>query len=213
MNTYAKLAPNVFVAKCPEPHAKGDIITLTSKYGKETEVEIFNLIKQTEEAYYYSFVRCDGENHQTYAQKRAEKLQDYANNAMQRSNAYAEAASEGREFLSLGEPIKVGHHSERSHRALIERNCNRMNKAVEQLEKAESYSDKIAYWQKMADKIDLSMPESLEYFIFKLEEAKTRHQDLKDNPSKRAHVYSLTNAKKAVNELEKKVELAKRLWG
>lgn len=45
MNTYSKFAPNVFVAKCPEMHEKGEIITLTSKYGKETEVEIYNLVK------------------------------------------------------------------------------------------------------------------------------------------------------------------------
>ena len=40
MNTYAKFCPNVFVAKCPDAHQKGDVIILTSKYGKETEVEI-----------------------------------------------------------------------------------------------------------------------------------------------------------------------------
>lgn len=31
MNTYAKFAPTVFVAKCKDPHQKGEIITLTSK--------------------------------------------------------------------------------------------------------------------------------------------------------------------------------------
>ena len=34
MNTYAKFYPNVFVAKCPDAHQKGDVIILTSKYGK-----------------------------------------------------------------------------------------------------------------------------------------------------------------------------------
>lgn len=29
LNTYAKFVPNVFLAKCAEPHQRGDIITLT----------------------------------------------------------------------------------------------------------------------------------------------------------------------------------------
>lgn len=45
MNTYAKLCPNVFVAKCPDTHQKGDVIILTSKYGKETEVEIHKAVE------------------------------------------------------------------------------------------------------------------------------------------------------------------------
>ncbi|ERF77914.1 DUF3560 domain-containing protein [Gallibacterium anatis] len=212
MNTYSKFAPNVFVAKCPEQHIKGEIITLTSKYGKEAEVEIYNLVKQQDNFYYYSFVRCDGLNRQTYALKKAEHYQNVANNAHQRSEQYYEAANEGREFLSLGEPIKIGHHSERRHRALLERNAQRMDKAVEEMRKAEQYEDKIPYWQERAEIVDLSMPESLEYFLFELEQAKAKHQELKDNPEKRSHAYSLTYAKKAVNELMKKVELAQRLW-
>ena len=57
------------------------------------------------------------------------------------------------------------------------------------------------------------MPESLDYFKFKLEEAEQHHKDLKDNPEKRQHSYELTYAKKEVNELKKKVEIAMKLWG
>lgn len=211
-NTYAKFAPNVFVAKCTEPHEKGEVIVLTSKYGNETEVVIHNLVKQQDGMYFYSFVRDDGENSQTLAQRKAERLQGYADNATKRSNQWCEAANEGREFLRLGEPIKIGHHSEKRHRALIARNARRMDKSVEEMKKAASYQDRIAYWEKMADKIDLSMPESLEYFQFELEKAREKHQDLKEHPEKRSHAYSLTYAKKAVNELEKKVKLAILLW-
>ncbi|HDR1805566.1 DUF3560 domain-containing protein [Pasteurella multocida] len=213
MNTYAKFAPTVFVAKCTEKYNKGDVATITSKYGKETEVVIHNLVKQVGDTFFYSFTRKDGENSQTYAVKKAERYQGYANNALKRSQQYCEAANEGREFLRLAEPIKVGHHSEKRHRALIERNNKRMDKAVEEANKAESYDDRIEYWQRMADKIDLSMPESLGFFQVKLEEAKAKHQDLKDNPEKREHPCSLTYARKAVNDLEKKVKLAQVLWG
>lgn len=212
MNTYAKFVPNVFLAKCPETHEKGEIITLTSKYGQEAEVEIFNLVKEQDGHYFYSFIRCDGLNSQTRALARAERYQGYADNANKRRDQYSNAANEGHEFLRLGEPIKIGHHSEKRHRALLERNAKRMDKAVEEMHKAEKYAYKVAYWEKMADKINLSMPESLEYFQFKLAKAKEKHQDLKDNPEKRAHDYSLTYAKKAVNELAKQVKLAELLW-
>lgn len=212
LNTFAKFAPNVFVAKCTEPHEKGDIVILTSKYGNEIDVIIHNLVKQQEGAYFYSFIRCDGKNSQTFAIQKAERYQGYANNALKRSQQYYEASQEGSAFLRLGEPIKVGHHSEKRHRALIERNARRMDRAVEESTKAESYESRIAYWESMAGKIDLSMPESLEYFRFELDKAKKNHSELKAHPEKRAHSYSLTYAKKAVNELEKKVKLAELLW-
>ena len=212
INTYSKFCPNVFLAKCPEVHAKGEIITLTSKYGNETEVEIHNLIKQQDGHYFYSFTRCDGQDSQSRALQRAERYQGYADSATKRSEQWSKKAMEGHDFLMLGEPIKVGHHSERRHRALLDRNARRMENAVAEMHKAESYESKIAYWEAMADKIDLSMPESLEYFQFELAKAKEKHQDLKDNPEKRLHGYSLTYAKKSVNELEKKVKLAELLW-
>ncbi|MDP8189086.1 DUF3560 domain-containing protein [Pasteurella skyensis] len=211
-NTYTKFAPNVFVAKCPEMHNKGEIITLTSKYGKETEVEIYNFVGQKDGYYLYSFIRCDGLDSQARAKARAERYQTFSNSANKRSEQYFEAAQEGREFLNLFEPIKIGHHSEKHHRALIERNARRMDKSVEEMHKAESYNSKIAYWEAMADKIDLSMPESLEFFKFELSKARKKHKELKDNPEARSHSYSLTYAKKSVNELEKKVKLAELLW-
>ena len=57
------------------------------------------------------------------------------------------------------------------------------------------------------------MPDSLEFFEFKLNEAKKYHQSLKDNPQLRSHSMSLQYANKAVKDLEDKVFLAIKLWG
>ena len=38
------------------------------------------------------------------------------------------------------------------------------------------------------------------------------HECYKRNPDKREHSFSLTYAKKAVNEAEKNLEIAKKLW-
>jgi hypothetical protein len=214
MNTYAKYCPNVFVAKCENEHQKGDVITIETKYGKEIENEIHNFLGKTKDGFFlYSVTRTDGTNSQTRAAAKAGKLDGYAANAEKRSTAYYEASQEGRDFLALGEPIKIGHHSERRHRKLIERNWARMGKSVAESEKAKEYERRAEYWEHMANKIDLSMPDSLEYFEFELQKAKEHHQLLKDNPEHRAHSMSLQYSNKRVKELQEKVDLAIRFWG
>ena len=216
MNAYKKYAPNVFVAQCEQEYKKGDVITLTAKYGKENEHLIHNFIGYTgtkeNPLYCYSITRLDGFNSQERAKNKVDKLNSWADSAEKRSNDQYEKSNEGAEFLSLGEPIKVGHHSEKRHRALIERNWNRMDKSIEEAKKAESYKERTGYWEKIAEKIDLSMPESLDFFKQQLIEATEYHKGLKEGAIKREHSFSLTYANKKVKDLTKKVELAKTLW-
>jgi len=210
MNKFKKYCPNVWVAECDEEYEKGEIIELETKYGKTVECEVYNLIGKNSEKYFYSIVRIE---EQTYAQRKAERYSNSATNHTAKSNQYREASNEGREFLSLGEPIKVGHHSEKRHRALIERNWNRMRKSVEIAEKAQEAERKAEYWENKAEEITLAMPESLEYFQVKLEKAIAYHAGLKNGTIERTHSYSLTYANKEVKELKKNVEIAKLLWG
>lgn len=212
MNTYSKFCPNVFLAKCTEQHEKGEVINVETKYGKENECIVHNLIYQKDGFYFYSITRADGFNAQERAMAKADKYNGYAANAEKRGDAYYERSQEGKDFLSLAEPIKIGHHSEKRHRALIERTQNAFGKFVEENKKAEAYESKAEYWERKAKDINLSMPESLEYFEYKLEKAKEYHEGLKSGKYERQHSYSLTYAKKEVNEIEKNLELAKRLW-
>ena len=214
MNTYKKYCPNVFVAQCECEYQKGDIIQLTTKHGKEVENEVHNFLGKTKEGMYlYSITRTDGTNSQTRATAKAEKLENCAVNTEKRSDNYYQASQEGKEFLSLGEPIKIGHHSERRHRRLIERNWERMGKSVAVSEKAKEYERRSKYWSEKANKIDLSMPDSLEYFEEELRKAKEYHKKLKDFPELRRHSMSLQYANKAVKDLEEKVYTAIILWG
>mgnify|MGYP006350706487 FL=1 len=213
MNTYAKYTANVFVAKCTDRHEKGETIVLTTKYGKEHECIVFNLLGRNKEGFFfYSIVRADGFNMQEFAKKKAERYQQWAQAAENKSNELWKASHDGRDFLALGEPIKVGHHSEKRHRALIERNHNRMSKAVEVGKKVEKHESKAEYWESKANDINLSMPESVEFYEYKVEESKIKHEFYKANPDKREHSFSLTYAKKAVNEAEKNLETAHKLW-
>ncbi len=212
MNTYAKYCPNVFLAKCKEKHEKGDVIELTTKYGKINESIVFNLIYEKDGFLYYSIIRADGFNIQERAKMKAEKYENWADSAENKSTQYYEASQEGKDFLSLAEPIKIGHHSEKKHRALIDRNWARMGKSVEFADKAKEHENKAAYWAQRANDINLSMPDSLDFYEFKLEEAKQYHADMKGGKIEKSHSFSLTYAKKEVNELQKKFDLAVKLW-
>ena len=214
LNTYKKYCANVFVAKCSEEHEKGETIILTTKYGKEHENEVHNYLGKLNDGYFlYSITRADGFNAQERAQKKADKLTGYASNAEKRSNDFYEKSNKDKDFLVLGEPIKVGHHSERRHRKAFEDAYNNMGKSVAESNKADDYKSRAEYWERKTNDVNLSMPESLEFFEFKLEEATKEHKFLKDNPGERSHGYSLTYANKAVKDAKKNLELAVKLWG
>lgn len=209
MNKFKKYCPNVWIAECEEEYEKGEIIILETQYGKEVECEVHNLIASKDGKFFYSIERVEEMN---YAERKAERYTRAAANSISKSNQSYQAAQEGREFLSLGEPIKVGHHSEKRHRALIERNSARMDKMLEFSNKAEEQERKAAYWEAKAKEINLGMPESLEYYQYKLEMAIDYQQGLKTGRYPKEHSYSLTYATKDVKELTKKVEVATLLW-
>lgn len=213
MNTYQKYCPNVFVAKCDERHEKGETIVVTTKYGKENEHIVYNLVAERDGFFFYSIVRADGYNCQERARCKAEKYEQAAANADRRSREYFRKSEKDADFLSLGEPIKVGHHSEKRHRKMIQDAWNNTGKMVAEMDKAEAYRDKAEGWERHTEDINLSMPESIDYYAEKLEKAKAYHQAMKEGKIERSHSYSLTYAKNAVNEAQKNYSLAVKLWG
>lgn len=210
MDKFKKYCPNVWVAESEYEYDKGDVIELETKYGKIVECEVYNKVLEKNNLFYYSIVRLEDK---TYAERKVEKYKNASMNNAKKSSEKISQAQEGAEFLSLGEPIKIGHHSEHRHRALTERNNSRMKKSMEYLEKAEEQSQKAKYWEEKANQITLAMPCSLEYFKEKLEDAIIYHKKLKSGEMPQAHAYSMSYASKEVRELKKKVKIAEALWG
>ena len=213
MNTYVKYCPNVFVAKCTEEYAKGDVITLTTKYGKENECEVWNEVERKDGFYFYSITRTDGYNCQERARRIAERLESSTDRASEQSQAYSEKLCSYTAGIVPGQPILVGHYSEKYHRRALENSDRAMSKAVELDKKATEYEQRAEYWKERANVINLSMPESIDYYAFKVEQLEKAHQYLKEHPETRTHSYSLTYAKKDLNEAKKNYEIAVKLWG
>jgi len=212
MNTYKKFGPNVFVASCDDKYEKGDVITVETRHENEHECVVWNYLGERNGKHLHSITRVDGFNSRKRIENKLEKTKQYQSNAMKRSNDYSQLSNQDSEFLSLGEPIKVGHHSEKRHRKLIEKACNRANRASEEYKKAKRYDDKIDSLSRRVNNVDLSMPESLEYYKEKLEKAVIYHKKLKSGEIEKEHDYSMQYALQNVKKLKKKVELATQLW-
>ena len=213
MNTYHKFVPNVFLAKCEEKYESGQTIKVTTKYEKENECIVWNLIFERDGFFFYSITRADGFNSQEWAKRRAEKLQERAAKKVRESESFRGKADTHKDFLSLAEPIKVGHHSEKRHRKIIEKRNSNLRKSFDLLTEAERLENLSNRYEHKSEEINLSIPESIDWFEFRLFKAKDVHARIKSGEIEKAHMYSLSYAKKEVKELEKKLDLAKKLWG
>lgn len=212
MNTYSYFAPNVFLARCPKQYERDSVIPVTTKHGKVNNCIVFKLIYEKEGFYYYSIIREDGFNAQVRAQNKADRLNAWAASAEKKSNDFYVRSNKDRAFLSLGEPIKVGHHSERRHRKIIAEANYNMGKSVEYLNKAAAHESKAEYWENKTDVINLSMPESIDFYAYKLEQAKAKHEGLKKGTIPKRHSFDVQYANKAVKVAKENYDLAVRLW-
>lgn len=210
---FKKYTANVFVIESDKKLNKGDIVEVSTKYGKVVECEVWNLVSELRGNFYYSYTRNDGENSQTFALRRAERAERIQANKNKKADEWYSKSQEGADFLRLAEPIKIGHHSEHRHRSLIERNWARMGNSVKLRDEASSYDSKIEYWERKANEINLSMPECVEFYEYELIKAEEYHKGLKNGTIPIEHSYSVTYANKKVKDLREKVRLSHLLWG
>jgi hypothetical protein len=73
------------------------------------------------------------------AEAKADRLRELADNSAKKSNAFYQASRKMLENIPFGQPILVGHHSERKHRAEIARSTANMDKAAKA-------HDMVDYW-------------------------------------------------------------------
>lgn len=213
MNTYIKFCANTYLAKTKDKFNKHDEIIITTKRGVEHENIIFNLVKVDKDGFnYYSIMRKDGFNINVKRQNKADRYIDWAGKARDQSSAISLSSNE-KDFLSLAEPVKVGHHSETKHRNLLKKHNNLNDKKYGLLEKADSHEEKAENLKSRTREINLSMPESLDYYATKLIKLKEIHLHLKNNKEAREHSMALAYANKDVKNCQEQVKLSKILWG
>lgn len=211
VNTYIKICPNVWGALCEGIHNKGDIIKVANRKGKEREHLIHNFYCNYQGKKVYSITRADGVDSRKYAEMRADRRMSWAEGQKRKSDEFYERSNKDHDFLSLGEPIKIGHHSERRHRRLFEQVNNNTRKSIESDEKAARHEEVAQYWEEKSKIINLSMPESLEYFPELLEKLRKKKVDVLERG--REHHYEIAYINRDILDTRKKIKRAERLWG
>jgi hypothetical protein len=110
-------------------------------------------------------------------QKRKERYEQLAAKAERESEAAHQAADQIASFIPLGQPILVGHHSERRHRRDLARIDNNMRRAIEASEKSGYYAHKAASVGKGG--ISSDDPDAIEKLKMRLAELEAYQAEMK----------------------------------
>lgn len=157
-------------------------------------------------------------------QARRERLEARLEKAQAQSHAHYNAAMSELRVLPLGQPILVGHHSERRHRALIARSDRHMEKSHELIQKAAYLEDKLEGFGKGG--ISSDAPDAIDLLREKLAKLEEVQAMMKQENAKAGRgtpkpypPYALSNnnanirrVKARISELEKRALQSSREW-
>ncbi|WP_052742147.1 DUF3560 domain-containing protein [Kiloniella litopenaei] len=191
----------------------GTKVQVATRRGKKLDVLVWKHLKSVNGKHYHSYVRQDGfcsrEKHLRNAERfkqRAEKKALLSNDAYEKSLKY-------RDFLSLGEPIKVGHHSEKRHRKIIEDNSRNMEKSVALDREANELNDRALGAEDAAEKIFMDSPDCLPRLHKKLQLLEGQKEVVRqarkqgDTPP-----YFSVNLNANIRAVKKKLKIAVDVW-
>jgi hypothetical protein len=156
----------------------------------------------------------------TYEDKQMAKLERYQDLARRHKNLSVssyEASHKATDGIPFGQPILVGHHSEKAHRKAIDRSWNLMGKSIEEQEKAEYYEYKVSNilnptsissddenaLDKLQDKLRV-----LEDKRFKYKEV---NKQARKNKTEQMPSYMLSNLSQNIASVKKRIEHLERL--
>ena len=80
-----------------------------------------------------------------FEERKQARIERYKELSVKNENKSSELFAQQRKMASvipMGQPILIGHHSEKGHRSLLNRIDNTMRKSVQASDKAEYYADK-----------------------------------------------------------------------
>lgn len=143
-------------------------------------------------------------------EQKKERYQERVEQAEQRSQAHYENHSKIASVIPMGQPILMGHHSEKRHRKDLERIDNEMRKSIQESEKAEYYRNKV-------DNIDNSKvissddPQAIEKLQARIEELEKAKVEVKARPHEWYELPYLNadirRAKERIKEIQELEEL------
>ena len=151
--------------------------------------------------------RIDYEERQ---ERKKELYQERAEQAKKRSQAHYKRHNDIASIIPMGQPILIGHHSEKRHRKDLDRIDNEMRKSIQESEKADYYRNKI---DNINNNIAISSddPKAIEKLQAKIKELEKAKLEVKARPHE---WYELTylnadirRAKDRIKEIQELEEL------
>lgn len=116
------------------------------------------------------------EYNQDRATDRAERMTERAENAQERSRAEYQKSNDAVSGIPFGQPILVGHHSERGHRNALKKSDRAMTRSIEERDKAEHYEQRAQSAEQTA-----SGQHSIAFIGRRIEDTKTEIRRLERN--------------------------------
>lgn len=114
-------------------------------------------------------------------ERRAERLREWAGSREQKAAAAHQASHEATAQIPFGQPILVGHHSERRHRNAVERGQQQATAALENSRTAQRHEEKAANIEAQLDRsIYSDDPDALERLREKLAGLEAKREAMKE---------------------------------
>ncbi len=149
-----------------------------------------------------------------YAEKKERKLERYnylSEKASKESTDAYERSHKMVEHIPMGQPILVGHHSEKAHRSLLDRSWNTMGKSVKLQEKADYYKQK-ADGTENNNAISSDDPAAVKKLKDKLQKLEEQREKIKQHNKEQrkkgesgADSYHLSNLSQNINSVKKRI--------
>ena len=143
-------------------------------------------------------------------EQKKERYQERVEQAEQRSQAHYENQRKISSVIPMGQPILIGHHSEKRHRNDLKKIDNEMRKSIQESEKADYYRNKV-------DNIDNSKvissddPQAIEKLQARIEELEKAKEEVKARPHEWYELPYLNadirRAKERIKEIQELEEL------
>lgn len=149
-------------------------------------------------------------------QNKIERRQEWATKAAQRSTESFNKAHDLVANIPMGQPILVGHHSERRHRRTLERSDSAMRNACELTAKAEMHEEKAANLGHILDKAIFSDDsDAVEAIQARIEANEAEREKMKKINSlyRKADVAGLESIGVNYETLKAKLAAAGSYWG
>lgn len=139
--------------------------------------------------------------------QRIERYKELSMKAQERSSRYSNSNANRILQIAPGQPILVGHHSEKKHRKLIKRAQDDIRKSIEEDNKSKFYKEKVITAEN-SKVIYSDDPQAINKLKEKLERLENERASIK---AREHSTWELTNIGATIRETKKRIERLEKL--